>query len=78
MIGNSSVTISGLPIGSYIITELTDWSWRYNTAEAQRMVTVSSNAAENVFGYNQYRLNGKWLDGNHGILNLFQFLNVFQ
>ena len=27
--GNGSVTITGLPLGTYTVTEDTDWSWRY-------------------------------------------------
>ena len=31
--GSGSVTIKGLKVGTYIVTEVTDWSWRYKTAD---------------------------------------------
>ena len=34
IVGAGSVTIEHLPVGTYTITEITDWSWRYDTVKA--------------------------------------------
>ncbi len=45
IVGNSSVTIKDLPIGSYTVTEETAWSWRYDvdtiSTEKDTEITVS-------------------------------------
>jgi hypothetical protein len=62
--GNNSVTITELPTGSYTVTELTDWSWRYENADAKREVDLTYNSGANHILYDNSRENGSWLDGN--------------
>ncbi len=64
VIGNDSVTITKLPVGDYTITEITDWSWRYENATAQREVNLQYQENGNEVIYNNSREQGKWLDGN--------------
>jgi len=64
VVGNGSVTIADLPVGHYTISELTDWSWRYENEEAKREVELTYNDGSNEIVYNNTRENGKWLDGN--------------
>lgn len=64
VIGNGSTTIVGLPIGSYTVTEITDWSWRYSEENAVRSVTLVVDKSANVVRYENERTNGAWLDGN--------------
>jgi hypothetical protein len=64
IIGNSSTTIVGLPIGSYTVTEITDWSWRYSVENEARDVTLVVDKSANVVRYENERTNGAWLDGN--------------
>ena len=64
VIGNSSVTITKLPVGEYTVTEITDWSWRYENSSAQREVTLEFNDGANELVFDNSRPNGKWLDGN--------------
>ena len=40
--GESSETITGLPIGTYTVTEDEDWSWRYTSTESNKEKTLSS------------------------------------
>lgn len=40
--GNGSVTITGLPLGTYNVTEETGWSWRYQS------VSISNNGSVNL------------------------------
>lgn len=39
---NGTVTITGLPLGTYIVTEETGWSWRYQS------VSISNNGSVNL------------------------------
>lgn len=46
--GEGSVTISSLPLGTYEVTEMTEWSWRYSvtkTAISATRGTVSDDSA---------------------------------
>ena len=67
--GNSSVTVKGLKVGTYTVTELTDWSWRYTPHEAQKTVlqTDAQQAAANQTAHTvefvNERKNSKWLNG---------------
>ncbi len=66
--GNSSVTVKGLKVGTYTVTELTDWSWRYKPDEPQKTVSqadaqqAASQTAHTVNFVNT-RTNNKWLNG---------------
>ncbi|MBP3301353.1 MAG: InlB B-repeat-containing protein [Clostridia bacterium] len=71
VIGNGSVTVTKLPTGDYTITELTDWSWRYENETAQRQITLEYNGGSNELIFDNSRKNGKWLDGNDTRDNLF-------
>lgn len=69
--GNGQVTIVDLPVGSYTVTEQTDWSWRYNPRESSQTKVLSVNAAENIIEFVNDRTKIKWLDGDNYKLNLF-------
>ncbi len=71
IIGNGSVTVAKLPVGKYTVSELTDWSWRYDTALPSREVTLSVNISSNTVSFNNSRSNDKWLDGNSISTNVF-------
>ena len=67
--GNSSVTVKGLKVGTYTVTELTDWSWRYTPDKTQKTVSqadaqqaAASQTAHTVKFVNT-RTNNKWLNG---------------
>lgn len=63
--GTGSVTINNLPIGTYTVTELEDWSWRYtadNSVPASASVTISEGPNSTVTFKNN--ANSKaWLGG---------------
>ena len=71
VVGNSSVTVTKLPTGSYTVTELTDWSWRYENTTAQQDINLNYNEDGNEIVYDNSRENGKWLDGNAVKDNIF-------
>lgn len=45
IVGNDSVTINNLPVGEYTVTELQEWSWRY---ELDNVKTVVSDSSQKV------------------------------
>ena len=64
VVGNNSVTVTKLPTGDYTVTELTDWSWRYENSTARRDLTLEYNNGTNQLIFDNRRENGMWLDGN--------------
>ena len=64
VIGNSSVTITRLRTGEYTVTELTDWSWRYENDSAKQSINLEHNVGANEIIFDNSREHGKWLDGN--------------
>ena len=71
VVGNDSVTITKLPTGIYTVTELADWSWRYENATASREINLTYNDGYTEIIFDNSRENGKWLDGNAVKDNLF-------
>lgn len=59
--GSGSTTISGLLYGSYTVSQVNDWSWRYG--DTQKNIDVSAPAGTSVvFGVGAG--NAQWLSGN--------------
>ena len=70
IVGNRSVTVTLLPVGTYTITELTGWSWRYTPESAEKEVTVVYNQ-DNSVSFTHSRTGLYWLDGNNNRENQF-------
>lgn len=68
--GNSSVTISGLKIGTYTVTEVTGWSWRY-TPNGNGQTIALQPTGENVVTFANSRTGLKWLGGDAYNQNIF-------
>ena len=64
VVGDNSVIITKLPIGNYTVSELIDWSWRYENSEVEREIALTYNEGAIEIVYDNSRENGKWLDGN--------------
>lgn len=86
-----SVTIKGLPVGTYTITENTGWSWRYElqgaaapTGSTGTVVyeTGSSSATYTPRGTNNQIIftnnwvQAKWLSFTHSVENIFREQNT--
>lgn len=61
--GNSSVTIRNLKIGSYTVTEETNWNWRCGTTGGSQSITLQG-AQTNEVSFTNTVSNSKWLSGN--------------
>ena len=66
--GNNSVTIKGLKVGKYTVTEVTSWSWRY-TAATQSITLDLTKANTITIGNTRSKL--KWLGGDAYRKNVF-------
>lgn len=68
--GNGKTTVTDLPVGDYIITEETGWSWRYTPQSgAERKVTVGVGGL--TVQYQNSRTQTQWLDGDNYSVNHF-------
>ncbi len=71
--GLDSITITDIPIGTYRVTQMTDWSWRYDPLRQDyRDITVSAlDTTENWVRFTNTRTDPYWLDGDSYKVNLF-------
>ena len=71
--GNGSTKVAKLPVGTYTVTGLEDWGWRYWDGEAfaERTVTLTSPANPVTAEFGQSRVNHLWLSGDDLAKNVF-------
>ena len=81
--GTATIFIKDLDVGTYTVTELTDWSWRYtliqaeapenNTAivHASNSLSYRTVSAEQVVVFKNQRTQDKWLSGDSLAKNVF-------
>lgn len=69
IVGKGSVTISGLKVGTYTVTEVGSWSWRY-LGPYGTVITLDPTT-ENEVTIRNTRQTSKWLSGDTFLDNLF-------
>lgn len=83
IVGDGNITLTGLPIGTYTVTENTEWSWRYectqclvnevertnNTVNAPEDDLDKDGMVEIVF--TNELVENQWLDGSAYCTNVF-------
>ena len=69
IVGGGSVTISGLKVGTYTVTEVGSWSWRY-LGPYGTVITLDPTT-ENKVTIQNTRQRIKWLSGDTFLDNLF-------
>lgn len=75
--GSGSVIVENLNCGEYTVTELTDWSWKYDcsaTAVTKKIVALTEGGdfpEDNTFTFNNTYNNPDWLGGESGRENKF-------
>lgn len=62
--GNGSKKITELPVGTYTVTENTNWSWRYTPTSATQSVTLSSAKDSGSVSFTNDRKKPYWLGGD--------------
>ena len=65
---NGSAKITGLPVGSYTVTEDGNWSWRY-TANGNGSATLSAASHDATVTITNQRTATKWLSGDNYAVN---------
>ncbi len=70
--GNGSVTITDLPVGDYIVTNHTEWSWRFGDVNPDTQIKLEYHGGSNQLTYAMSRTNNNWLDDNNGVNNNFK------
>ena len=69
VVGNGQTTIRNLPYGKYTVTQITDWSWRYNHETVHEVELTKEHKEDTVtFAGNA---SDKWLDGNSPLIRNF-------
>ena len=61
--GNGSVTIKGLKVGTYTVTEESGWSWRYTPEDGEQKKTLDVDKSKNTVIFSNERTEPKWLNG---------------
>ena len=64
LLGNQETTIQHLPVGTYTVTELSNWSWRYTPDAASKTAEIENPSVTPVVEFTNNRTSDKWLDGN--------------
>ncbi len=72
--GNGKTTIADLPIGSYTVTEQTNWSWRYTPVGGAERTFKAAIGGTNLI-YQNSRTQTQWLDGDNYSVNHFDSKN---
>ena len=73
IVGTGSRTIVGLPVGSYTVSENTDWSWRYELVEGQNglLATLSAENSTATVTMTNRLDNEFWLSDEAVATNVF-------
>lgn len=66
-----NITIKDLPIGHYVVTEASDWSWRYTPDKASLGITLHPTQVNQV-SFRNIRSDSQWLNGAACSNNKFQ------
>ncbi|WP_295747485.1 VWA domain-containing protein [uncultured Oscillibacter sp.] len=72
----ASKIIGGLPVGTYTVTEDTNWSWRYKLDSAPGAVTLSETNSEGSVSFHNTLVNENWLSGGDAAVNTFITVNA--
>lgn len=60
--GIGTTTIEEIPVGDYTVTEISDWSWRYNSPAAVNLDIINPDVDYEA-KFTNTRNKSKWLDG---------------
>lgn len=67
IVGNDTKVIKQVPIGNYIVEEITDWTWRYDEQSSQEADVTGTTPVKVAF--ENKRKEDKWLSGDSYVRN---------
>lgn len=67
--GAGSATLTGLPVGSYTVTEDTGWSWRYKSDNSKATTTLSSAKDNDSVTITNKLDDNRWLGDETFVIN---------
>ena len=67
--GDGSVRITGLPIGTYQVSEGKNWSWRYTPETKSQSATLTTVASATALTFHNSRSKILWLNGCSWVVN---------
>ncbi len=79
--GIDEITVTDLPVGTYKVTQMTDWSWRYEpmrqnyrdiTISADKDTSMDTITGGNWVRFTETRTDKYWLDGNSYNVNIYK------
>ena len=70
VVGTDSITIYELPDGTYTVTEITSWSWRYTPADASMDTTISGTNVNPILTFSNTLTNNDWLSAADNMINV--------
>lgn len=69
--GVGSRSLTGLPVGTYQVTELTEWSWRYTPDQVSKSATLSKTNHHATVVFKNKLTDDQWLSGDSSVVNIF-------
>ena len=72
--GNGSATIECIPMGEYTVTEITEWSWKYDNPEAQNVIITSEDHSKTI-EFTNNRNDNKLLGDEKNVNNKFSAIS---
>ena len=69
VVGTGSITVYELPDGTYTVSEVTSWSWRYTPSSVSLSTTISGSNVNPTLTFNNTLTNDNWLSDNDSIIN---------
>ena len=68
--GNGTAKLTGLPVGTYTVSEDTSWSWRYKTTSINGNNVLTSTNPESAITVTNEKDNNNWLGGEAYVRNV--------
>jgi hypothetical protein len=68
VVGNSSTVIQNLAYGTYEVTEIDDWSWRYGGTKQEVKIGVEGQDKSQSVVFKNRPAKKNWLNGNSPLI----------
>ena len=69
--GSDEFVVEHLPLGNYVVKELTEWSWEYDAESATKTIDAVADATQNKVSFTNTLREHYWLHGDAFRVNVF-------